>query len=464
MLRSLGIACLVLLAAAAPGGAGAETKLAETPAFELLETLGLLRVAPREGLRMGAKSARPDGSWSIRITLDAKAPSAPFSARGLGILQVELANVKFVDLRSFDLLYNAGGRIIGVFPVLPGDVGEKWEVVQPKYFDISPYYMDVPRSGDPSELERWAEFSRGFERDQASIDAFLEERYKALLSAYPNFKAIRLPYRLHEVDSLSGRWESHEFSPSVFGHVPATGSIVSDMEPAEFLRLFLETPPGRRRTVIPTFPTVYTLSNMTPAELEYLRLVSKKFELSADADILVVGPGTGVDAWIASLRTRRPVVVIGINPLEVANTRATAKIAGFRVRAIVGDNVADEDGAPRLPGERFDAVFWNMPAVWPEGYPEKHAPSMSQFWDGDVGAVVLKRFARALPALLAPEGRALLWNHASFVDGRDIVAGILESADTGGKVFNVEVELFARRRRPKVEHYKERLYTVSRPR
>lgn len=446
----------------------ADPGFSKTAAYELLDALDLLHVAPREGLRVGPKAARGDGSSVVRIELDAKAPSEPFSARGLNILQVEMANVKIVSLQRFDLLYNPGGRIIAVFPVFPDDAAgqdpKKWEDLQPKFFDLSPYYIEVPRSGDPAELERWTAFAPVYKEDQAAIRAFAEERHKALIAAYPNFLANRPPYRLHEVDAATGKWVSHDFSPMVFSPSPVIGPSIGDMEPADFLRFFKESPPNRHRTVIPTFPTVYALYNFTPAELEYLRLASKKFDLPSDANILVVGPGTGVDTWIASLRTKQPVVAIGINPLEVANTKAAARIAGFKVRALIGDNVADEKGNPRLPGERFDAVLWSMPAVWPEGFPEKHAPSLSDLWDGDVGAMVLKRFARALPELLKPDGHALLWNIPSMVDGRDIVADILETADTGRKVFDVEVQRFTKRTRPKQEWYKDQLYTLSRAR
>lgn len=468
--RLLAVVFLCSGVSAAASLSPADPEVARTPAYELLGALDLLEVAPREGLQVEPKVARPDGSYSARITLDSKAAPGIFSARGLGILQVELANIKFLCLRRFDLLYNGGGRLIGVFPVFPEKIPgleedkKKWEILQPKYFDLSPYYMDVPRSGDPSELERWTQFARGFKEDQEAIRVFLEERYKPLIAAYPNFTANRPPYRLHEVDAETGKWNSHEFSPLIFSEPATTEAILSDMEPEEFLRLFKTAAPKRRRTVIPTFPTVYALANMTPAELEYLRQVSKKFDLKSDAQILVVGPGTGVDAWIASFRSRRPIVAIGINPLEVANTKAAARIAGFQVRALIGDNVADENGDSRLPGERFDAVFWSMPAVWPQGFPDKHAPSLTDFWDGDVGAIVLKRFARALPGLLKPGAGALLWNIASFVDGRDIVAETLKTADSGRKVFDVEVERFAKRLRPATEWYKERLYTVSRPR
>ncbi|PIR19177.1 MAG: hypothetical protein COV48_03430 [Elusimicrobia bacterium CG11_big_fil_rev_8_21_14_0_20_64_6] len=443
-----------------------DAELPKTAAYELLEALDLIHVVPREGLSVGPKLTRHDGSSVARITLEAKAPAEPFSARGLSILQVEMANIKIISLQSFDLLYNARGRIIAVFPVFPDGIAgkdpKKWAEIQPKFFDLSPYYVEVLKSGEPAELDRWTAFAPGFKKDQETIQAFAEERYKALIAAYPNFLANRPPYRLHEIDSATGNWTSHDFSPMVFSPAPVIGPSIGDLEPADFLRLFKASQPNMRRTVIPTYPTVYALYNFTPAELEYLRLVSKKFELAPDAKILVVGPGTGVDAWIASLRTNQPVVAIGINPLEVANTKAAARIAGFKVRAIVGDNVADEKGHSRIPGERFDAVLWSMPAVWPEGFPANHAPSLSDFWDGDVGAIILKRFARALPVLLKPDGHALLWNIPSIIDGRDIVADILETADTGKKLFDVEVQRFTKRKRPKQEWYKDQLYTLSR--
>ena len=457
--------------AGAAADSNIDSELSKTPAYDLLDALDLLHVAPREGLRVEPKSPRPDASYVVRVKLDSKTVPAPFSARGLNILQVELANIKALCLQRFDLLYNDRARLIAVFPVFPEEISgqgpqtsEKWEALRPRYFDLSPYYMEVPRSGDPAEIGRWTAFAREYKKDQDAIRAFQEERYKPIIDAYPAFLETHLPYRLHEVDDSTGKWDSHEFSPLIFGQRPATGTIISDMEPDELMRVFKASEPNRRRTVIPAFPTVYVLRTLTPDELEYLRQVSKKFDLKADSNILVVGPGTGVDSWIASLRTRRPIVAIGINPLEVANTRATAKIAGFEVRAIVGDNVADEKGNSRLPGERFDAVFWAMPAVWPEGFPENHAPSLSDFWDGDVGAIVLKRLAQALPGLLKPDGHALLWNIASYVDGRDMVVEILERAGTETKVFDVGVERFTKRVRPKKEWYKGQLYTLSRAR
>ena len=455
-------------ASGTPAGADGLADITKTPAYELLGALELLQVVQREGLLVGNRIERPDGSSIVRVTLDSKTAPDPLGARGLGILQVELANSKVICLQSFDLLYNGAGRLIAVFPVFPEEVlnkepqtTEKWRALHPRYFDLSPYYMEVPRSGAPAE-EKWKAFAGACKKDLDVIRAFAEERFKPVIEVYPDFLSIHLPYRLHEIDKTTGEWNAHEFSPMVFSRERDTGTFYTDIEPEEFLRVFRAPAPGKRRTIIPTFPTVYALANITPDETTYLRQVSTKFSLASDSKILIVGPGTGVDTWIASFRTSEPIRVVGINPLEVANTKAAAKITGFKVNAIVGDNVADEKGDLRFPGEKFDAVFWNMPAVWEDGVPAGHVPSLYDSWDGDIGGLVLARFAKALPGLFKPGGRALLWNYAPYADGKNMVAETLKFAGGKEKVFDVEIERFVKRSRPKEEFYKGHLYTLTR--
>lgn len=472
ILKNSLVPCLLLAAISLPPAAARAASvpdISKTPAYELLGALDLLNVVPRDGLAVGEKEARSDGSNAVRITLSAKPPPTPFEARGLGILQAGLANSKAVSLQSLDLLYNSADRLIAVFPVIPDEIinrepqsSEKWEELRPAYYDLSQYYIEVPRSGSPDELEKWKAFAVSCGKDQAVIARFAEERFKPVIAAYPGFLKTRLTYRLHEIDAASGEWNTYEFSPLAFNQSSSTGPIQSDVEPEELIRLFSEADPDRLRTVIPTFPTVYALVTFSPDEMAYMRGVSKKFVLAPGSKVLVVGPGTGVDVWIASFLTKEPVRVIGINPLEVANAVAAAKIAGFKVRAIVGDNVADEKGNSRFPGESFDAVFWNMPAVWEDGIPAGHIPSLYDLWDGDIGGLVLARFAKALPALLTPEGRALLWNYAPYIDGKNLVSETLKSAGTKDKVFDVEVERFLKRKLPKEEWFKGSLYTLSR--
>ena len=470
-----GLLAISLLGPVRPGAHATTSRQAgreieKTPAYELMSALDLLDVAPRKGLSIGSEQRRPDGSRVVRIALDSSPPREAFAARGLDILQLELANSAAVDLRRLDLLYAADRRLIAVFPVFPQEIIEqepqtleKWKALAPKYFDLSPYEFDIPRLDDPHGAEKWKAFAAEYERDQAIIAAFLAERFKLVSDVYPYFLKNELPYRLHELDAKTGKWDVHGFSPLVFADHRSSGPLVSDEEPADFLRMFRAPAAGKHFAVIPNFPTVYALANLTPDELEYLRQTYKGFDLGSDSKILVVGPGTGVDAWIASLRTRRPISVIGINPLEIANTEATAKIAGFEVRAIIGDNVAGEDGRPRFPGERFDAVFWNMPGYWPAPTPNQRSP-LTHFWDGDVGGSVLKRLAKALPGILERDGRVLLWNLASYANGRNEVSEILGLAGTQTAVFDVQDQRFVKRSREPKEWYKGHLYILSRAR
>lgn len=456
------LAALLVVSRAEAGPAGAQ-EFARTPAGELLAALGLHPVAPRDEVTVGPELPRPDGSYAARLTL-ARPPGPAFSARGPAILQSELVDPRRFDLRSFELLYDARGRLVAVFPVLPDGASlsrERWTQIRPRVLDLSPYYVEVPRPGEPGALDRWRAFAAAYARDQALLAAFAAERYGALLAAYPEFLGQELPYRLHELDPRTGAWEAFGFSPGVFA--PAPEGFVSELEPAELLARFAAGRPGIRRAVIPKFPSVYVLATFTPDEVGYMRGVLKRFALSADARILVVGPGTGIDCWVASLRTTAPVSAVGINPLEVANTKAAARSAGFEVRAIVGDNIVDEAGSPRFPGERFDAVFWSMPSYRPAPLPEAR-PGLAEAWDGDVGGAALKRLARGLPSVLSVKGVALLWNYAALgPDGGDEVAEILRYAQTDAPVFSVFVESFPKPRRGgPAAWYPGRVYAVER--
>lgn len=454
-MKKLRLAALLLLPFALPARAESWT-----PAQELLGALDLLSVA------------RSTGPSRAVVALTTKPSSDPYANRGRAILQSELVDSRAMTLDAIELLYDDEGRLIAVFPVIPPSVRgegpqapEKWARIRPRYFDVSPFYMQVPRPDDPAGFEKWRAYAPGFARDQKTIKAFLAERFGFLDGVYAEFSRQGRPYRLHEVDAKTGAWDAHGFGPLAFLAPQPGAAPSSDLEPEEFERFYREIKPGKSRAIIPDFPTVYALANMTPDELEYLRLVSKKFKLAPDAKLLVIGPGTGVDTWIASRRTKEPVRVVGINPLEVANTIATARIAGFPVRAIVGDNAADENGKPRFPGETFDAVFWSMPAYWTEPRQPAVATPLTEVWDGDVGGPVLRRLARALPLLLKPSGGALLWNFAPDENGRNPVADILETADGKAKVFDVEIQRFPRPTRKKTPSwYEGLLYTVTRPR
>lgn len=455
------VACALMFgpqcAAAPPPASGRTSSEERTSAGGLLGALDLLQVSSH------------DGPGVVRLPLTSKPSPDIFSNRGRAILQLELVNADIVALADLDLLYNDLGRLIAVFPVIPAAImergpqtREKWAPIRPRYFDFSPFYLDVPRMEDPKGYEKWRAFTAQYARDRAAIKAFMSERFGFLSRVYPELWRSDFPYRLHEIDTATGDWEVHGFDPLVFADPVSGGPLVCDMEPGEFTASYRKVMPGKRRTVIPGFPTVYTLANTTPDEIDYLRQAFKKFDLAPDSKLLMVGPGTGVDTWVISLRTKAPVYVIGINPLEVANTVETARIAGFEVRALTGDNVADELGRPRFPDVKFDAVYWNMPAYWPAPTPGATTP-LTGVWDGDLGGPILERFARALPVILKPAGRALIWNQAFYEKGRNVVADILASAGTPSPVFSVEDRRYPKPKRQKAESwYDGHLYTLSR--
>lgn len=443
------VAGLILLSgragAAAPRGSGGA---AWSPASEVLRTLGLEAVDFPEGGRTALVSLPPTGG-------------APLTAGGPALLRREMVDGSVLELESVEVLRAEDGRTIAVLPVVPPGARSNWPRMKAVFFDLSPFYFVPPSMADPERTERWRRFAARYVRDQEAIRAFIAERFSFLPDPAAAFGHRTLPYRLHEIDG-SGRWTTYGFDPRVFLSTPAVGPEVCDLPAEEFLKVFASSPAGVDRAVIPNFPTVYSLGNLTPDELDYLRRMVVSPWPVRGSKVLVVGPGTGVDTWLASLRTTEPVRVVGINPLEVANTVTTARLAGFSVRAVVADNAVDEHGEPRFPGEAFDAVYWNMPAYWPERSADDLRSPLEQVWDGDVGGLVLKRFARALPRLLVPGGRALLWNQGVYRDGVNQVSEILKGG--GGERLSVEVIRYPKpSRKAEGDWYPGELYVVTRP-
>ena len=154
---------------------------------------------------------------------------------------------------------------------------------------------------------------------------------------------------------------------------------------------------------IPIFPSVYTPRMCDKLYYDYLI----ESDIQPGDKVLVIGTGSGADAWIASLKSKNTVFVVEINPQAVVNAKTTARIANFQMDAIVGNAIEIE-----LP-ERFkdfDYVLWNMPFIHEvtteEQFEEAH------FHDGDDGTI-LKKFLTMLPALLKEDGSAIVLNLAA---------------------------------------------------
>jgi hypothetical protein len=186
-------------------------------------------------------------------------------------------------------------------------------------------------------------------------------------------------------------------------------------------RLGRPSTPGQE-IVIPIFPTVYTPKMVD--KLYYDAIL--KSPIKPGDKVLVIGTGSGADAWVASLKSKAPVYVVEINPMAVINARATARLAGFQIKPLVGSII--EVDLPR-DFRDFDYVLWNMPYVWKKDRIEalKLKLETVRFHDGDDGTI-LKRFLALLPSLLKKGGTAMVLN-SHFAKPLINVRGVTTTSD-----------------------------------
>lgn len=162
-------------------------------------------------------------------------------------------------------------------------------------------------------------------------------------------------------------------------------------------------PPGGNRLAIPLFPTVY---QPDISDKIYYDTIAQS-DIAPGDKVLVVGTGSGADSWAVWRKSRSKVYAVELNPMSVVNARATARLGGFELEALVGDFTEIE-----LPDEfrDFDYVLWNMPFVdWKAAEDD---PSTVYHYDGDDGTIVAK-FLERLPDLLKPDGQAIALNYAA---------------------------------------------------
>ncbi len=155
--------------------------------------------------------------------------------------------------------------------------------------------------------------------------------------------------------------------------------------------------PSVQEILIPVFPTVFV---PTMDDKAYYNAILAS-DIRPGDKVLVVGTGSGADAWVAWLKSQSLIRVVELNPVAVVNARTTARIAGFPIRAVVGDITRVQ-----LPEDfrDFDYVLWNMPFLEPAGGLEE-----CLYHDGDTGPL-LKAFLERLPSLLKRGGKAILLN------------------------------------------------------
>lgn len=113
--------------------------------------------------------------------------------------------------------------------------------------------------------------------------------------------------------------------------------------------------------------------------------------------VLDVGTGSGVVAlYAASLGARA--FATDLNPAAVRATRVNAMLNGLEVDVREGDLFAP------FEGQRFDVVTFNPPFF--QGAPDGHPLDLAL--KDRPGLPTLRRFAEALPRMLAPDGIAFV--------------------------------------------------------
>nr|MBU1328809.1 class I SAM-dependent methyltransferase [Candidatus Omnitrophota bacterium] len=329
-------------------------------------------------------------------------------SQGIGLLVNEMINTQSeLEEFEFEVLYNDKGIPIAIFPVLTDQVRGILGKASLRYFDLGPYYFDIKASqpASPHAKENWELLRR-----QRADELELMGRYKEAAFGSKWAKLVdpidrKSPYTYVAIDS-AGNLEAKEidlYNPVI----PAYDS-------------------EKKQIIIPIFPTVITPGQYSQDDDFYYFKNIHRAAINENEEVLVVGPGSGIDAWVASFKSKKTIYAIGINPLEILNTQLTAQIGGFSVEGIIADNIVSEDLKPRISHKRFDWIFWNMPAYSggsfsPElvfwrtpaywGGPYRY----SDYWDGDYKGRTLQRFAQGLHLVLKPNGQAVIWNRAMYI-------------------------------------------------
>lgn len=420
----------------------AKSPIAVEPLLEALQLDGPERIP---GARIIAEWPESGG----RVRRLQLPPRSDFDRppKGADYLQCQLCDPTRGAINIFDLLYNAEGHLIGVFPVVDGEQARfrppaeegklpEGKVIrhQLRYLDLSPYHVRIPALGSPNAREQWKVYAQRQAENEAEIQAYLQARFTEI--ALPLIEEVPIDRPLHDADLLRRSSHLDEKCPFMLAWVDRrTGQALATVYSADQLA---EADPvlkdHKDYVLVPLYPSVYFPGYFV--DRDYYRGIMHKLGIASEHRLLVVGPGSGLDTWLAARRTRRPVSVVGINPLEIANTRALAAAAGFRVETVVGDNVLDEQGRVRFTGV-FDRILWNTPYITLN---HANAPDsrkhffLEDRWDGDYRGAALARFARGLVNLLKADGQAWIWRGGDHQElGLEILRSGGQSGDETGR-------------------------------
>jgi len=345
------------------------------------------------------------------------AKSASEIPRGFEIVRNELGNYE-----KYEFLYDENGRLLAVFP-------SKEEVNSKKNYEIRylvlwDYYFGWFGSIDNQNVKQsLEEFYQNREHFRRFLDSYIKSRFNNTNKLIPlGEDELQDTIAYLEFDLENGIWFATHSKDNILR------------------RVSLPPKPNIKRLIIPIYPTVYSPSqeghySYDQGYYEYLLKYLQKGE-----EVLVVGPGSGSDCWVAAQITGRKVYAIGINPLEIVNSKVTARIARFELEGYVADNIVDNN-VPVIKGKKFRKIIWNMPNYYPEEEAELYGvkKSLRDWWDEDIGGQSFIRFMSGLQGVLSPDGSALIWNNGLPPELLRSFTGKLKIEKLGENIYKISL-------------------------
>lgn len=375
--------------------------LQRQPAWHLLSMLGLKNPKRPQGGKIVGE--RPIEGGLIRRVLRSREIRLE---NHLSTLGDELGTT---DL--FDLLYDAQDRLVAIFPVMAeARAGTEAESIY--YFDLSPYYVELPALGDTNPA-RW----QGLKESMRS-DANLIGRY---LSAHSLSESMR------SLGTVGRIGEGH--APSLYpSYIEAP---LSSHAPVERSPLSSKWVHQDRHAVLPLFPTVYSPGDRfhrmeDSPYFEYLYPYSRPskppFEIQKGHSVLVAGCGSGLEVLLVARLTGQRVYAFDRNPFAVAATRAMAAAYGIDVEVKVFDNIVSATGEGVFGKRKYDRIIWGMPAYTPSKERRGVRRRQKDYWDNDLDGKTLILFSGGLRTSLFPGGEAMIWNSLDAEVGQILTA------------------------------------------
>jgi hypothetical protein len=427
-------------------------KLTDTPALHLLDAFGLIEIKDNPAVELLGTKDGPYDSHILSIRVNSPVDWENIPSQGL-----HLASYALIGGPSFDLVFNRAGMLSGIVAVPEAPSAAHAEILgrghlapdgaHQVFINLCPYYHRIPQPGDSKGRENWWNVIREVLVDSRAVNAHVAQVWKdyKIHNMVPSWPPA--PWVALEVNRRTGERTGISFTPSDL----ASGWVNSSFEDKES-PLVQQLNPGAdeaHRAILPHFPTVFSPGLATPDEIAFHAACYNARMPGHGNKALIIGPGIGVEGWLMSQKGIAPDVV-GINPFEVANMRASAQAAGFECRAVLGSNIIDSNGSPHLLDQSiYGVVAWNMPFVSQPGETSNTGlkfpvNTLGRFWDGDESCRELYKLARNISGLLHPQGTGIFWNHQG-IEGHPPVREIFERAgslSSTQQVFNVREEAF----------------------